>query len=274
MIASRFFKVLSLLGIMLFSLTTMAAPNAQKDKEVKALPELKVCAVPQLYNVLERLKLSSPISFETTIKTGSELYADLVNTDEHHCDVLLSSDERLPLKLANTGKLDANNMKAFAKVKLLLWSPNPRLISQGTAEKLFTTKRLQSIALAKAELTPVGFASNEVLRHHKLKARFLKDHTYRAINEYQVYAMVNEGHVEAGFVTTPLIFTLTRQLNGSYWVVPEDYYPTIQYYATIMDGDQVPFAKAQQFIEFLTTDPKTIHLLEALGFFALEEKDK
>lgn len=257
---------------MLLPLNTLAANQDKKDQE--ATPELKICAVPQLYTALEHLKGLSPVTFSANVQTSSDIYADLANSSEHTCDILLSSDERLPLKLANTGKLDAKNMQAFAKVKLLLWSPNPRLISQGTAEQLFTKKRLQSVALPKAELTPVGFAAHEVMRHHKLQARFLQDNTYRAVNEYQVYAMVNEGNVEAGFVSSPLIFTLTRQLNGSYWTVPEDYYPTIQYYATILNGDKVPFAKAQQFIQFLTTDKKAGDLLEALGFFALEAKDK
>lgn len=266
--AFHFFKVFSFLGLLILPLAISAADK--KAEEVK--PEITVCAVPQLYTALGRLQLSSPVKFEAKIYTSSDLYAELANSTEHTCDVLLSSDERLPLKLSNTGKLEAHRMQPFAKVKLLLWSPNPRLISQNTAEQLFTKKRLKSVALARAELTPVGFAANEVLRQPKLKAKFLRDHTYRGINEYQVYAMVNEGNVEAGFVTTPLVLTLTRQMNGSYWVVPEEYYPTIQYYATIMNGDEVPFDKAEQFINFIKTDKKAVDLLEALGFYPIEQK--
>lgn len=162
-------------------------------------------------------------------------------------------------------------MQPFAKVKLLLWSPNPRLINSTEGEKLFTQQKLKSIALAKGELTPVGYASEEVLKQPQLKASFLKDHTYRADNEYQVYSMVEEGNVEAGIVSTPLVLTLTRQMNGSYWEIPADYYPTIQYYATVMKGDNVPTDKAQQFIDYLKTDPQAGTLLEALGFYSLSK---
>lgn len=266
--AFHFFKVFVCLGLFLLPFTVSAADK--KAEEVK--PDITVCAVPQLYTALGHLQQTSPVKFAAKIYTSSDLYAELANSTEHTCDVLLSSDERLPLKLSNTGKLEAHLMQPFAKVKLLLWSPNPRLITQKSAEQLFTKKHLKSIALAKAELTPVGFASNEVLKQPKLNAKFLQDHTYRAINEYQVYAMVNEGNVEAGFVTTPLILTLTRQLNGSYWIVPEAYYPTIQYYATIMNGNEVPFDKAEQFINYLKTDKKAVDLLRALGFYPINAK--
>lgn len=267
-IASRLFKVLACVGIVMLPLTTTASAATDSNSAGNAL---KVCAVPQFYNALTRLQLSSPVKFEPTIATSSDLYAELVNTNEHKCDVLLSSDERLPLQLASTGKSDAGNMQAFAKVKLLLWSPNPRLINSLEGEKLFTEQKLKSIAVAKGELTPVGYASEQVLKQPELKANFLSDHTYRTDNEYQVYSMVQEGNVEAGFVTTPLVLTLTRQMNGSYWEVPENYYPTIQYYATIMKGDEVPTADAQKFIEFLKTDEKAAALLEALGFYPLSK---
>lgn len=274
MIASRLSKVLACLGIVMLPLTTLTSSTAQAATDQEAGKVLKVCAVPQLYNALTRLQLSSPIKFESNVATSSDLYADLVNSNEHKCDVLLSSDERLPLQLASTGKTDAGYMQPFAKVKLLLWSPNPRLINSTEGQKLFTEQKLKSIAVAKGELTPVGYASEQVLKQPELKASFLKDHTYRTDNEYQVYSMVQEGNVEAGFVTTPLVLTLTRQMNGSYWEVPEDFYPTIQYYATIMKGDAVPTADAQKFIEFLKTDEKAASLLEALGFYPLNPDSK
>lgn len=246
------------------SVTTFSAESTASNSNT-----LKVCAVPQMYNALTRLQRSSPVNFELEVATSSDLYATLVNSDEPKCDVLLSSDERLPMQLANTGKTDAASTQPFARVKLLLWSPNPRLINSLEGQKLFTERKLKSIALAKGELTPVGYASEEVLKRKELKADFLRDHTYRSDNEYQVYAMVSDGNVQAGLVTSPLIMTLTRQANGSYWVIPEEYYPTIQYYASIMQGDKVKREEAQKFIEFLKNDDKSGALLEALGFFRL-----
>lgn len=264
MFSSRVFKVVACLGMFMAPLSSYAASSDAADTNV-----LKVCAVPQLQNALARLQVTSPVKFEAVVATGSDLYAELANSPESKCDVLLSSDERLPLQLANIGKLDTANMQPFAKVKLLLWSPNPRLINSMDGEKIFTEKKIKSIALAKGELTPVGYASEEALKNSKLKANYLKDYTYRSDNEYQVYSMVNEGNVEAGLVSTPLVLTLTRQANGSYWEIPEDYYPTIQYYGSIMNGEKVNKEDAQKFLDFLKKDEKAGALLQALGFYKL-----
>lgn len=264
MAVSRLLKVLGCLGVLMSPISAFAADSAAADNKI-----LQVCAVPQMHNSLVRLQQTSPVKFDLHTATATELYAELSNSTEHKCDVVLSSEERLAIQLAGIGKTDKAHIQPFAKVKLLVWAANPRLIDSAEGAKIFIEQKIKSIALAKGELTPVGYASREVLKRPELKAKFLDDHTYRADNEYQVYSMVQEGHVDAGFVTSPLVMTLTRQANGSYWVIPEDYYPTIQYYASIMTDKDTKTEEAKQFVEFLKNDPKAGALLEALGLYKL-----
>lgn len=92
---------------------------------------LKICAVPQLYLALEHLHGVLPYDFESRYDTPStweeQLSASADTTKE--CDLLLSSDERLPITLIRAKKGLGSAMLPFTRAPLVLWSADPALFA-------------------------------------------------------------------------------------------------------------------------------------------------
>lgn len=92
---------------------------------------LKICAVPQLYLALEHLHGVLPYDFEARYNTPGtweeQLSASADTTQE--CDLLLSSDERLPITLIRAKKGLGSAMLPFTRAPLVLWSADPALLA-------------------------------------------------------------------------------------------------------------------------------------------------
>lgn len=92
---------------------------------------LKICAVPQLYLALEHLHGVLPYDFEARYNTPGtweeQLSASADTTQE--CDLLLSSDERLPITLIRAKKGLGSAMLPFTRAPLVLWSADPALFA-------------------------------------------------------------------------------------------------------------------------------------------------
>lgn len=93
--------------------------------------ELKVCAVPQLYLALEHLHGVLPHDFTARYDTPSALAERLMAAADTttECDLLLSSDERLPITLIRAKKGLGSAMLPFTRAPLVLWSADPALFA-------------------------------------------------------------------------------------------------------------------------------------------------
>lgn len=245
----------ALLGLM--SLTAFAA---------LAPAPLQVCAVPQLYHPLIKAQKSSPVAYEPIFAAPGELYAKISN-HEIKCDVLLSFDERMPVQLIRASLVEPVSLQPFTRAVLVLWSPDPALFARGVDP--IVNKRLKSLSAPDRALTPAGFAASEVLAAKAFPTDYLKDKIYRGSHEYQVLAMVEGGHVQAGFVTLPLLYDeLGNRRPGSYWQVPRGYHSDLLYYASIF-ADSTLQDQAKEFIGFLKDDAAVQEILSSYGFAPL-----
>lgn len=232
---------------------------------------IKVCAVPQLYNALNEIEKHSSTLFKTYYATSSDLYATLSNnkTNDTLCDIVLSSDEKLPIRLIRSQKADGSSLKPFAKVPLVLWSKDANLLKNNNGKQLINNGILKSIAIAKPDLSPVGYATQKVLSSPEIKINGLKDHVFRAEQEYQVYSMVSSGNVQVGIVSKPLVIGINNQNNGSYWEIPRSYYPDIQYYVVVMK-EATTKPHVAQLVNNLIHSPKTKDIFKKYGFYDLK----
>lgn len=251
---------------MLYALLTLSAlcpfvPSQAAASEGK----LQICAVTQLYDVLEDLKPLAPQAFESHVGTSEELYALIANGDLR-CDVLLSSDERLPVTLVRAAKADALTLKPFTRAELILWSPDKNFFKDPVAKLM--ERNLRSLAYPDARLTPVGFAAHELLTDRQFPGSYLKDRLYVASQEYAVQGMVEAGYVECGFITRPLITGPDKQPAGSYWLVPRGYYPDLLYYSIILE-DSAKRESALAFTAWLRQDVTVEDRLSERGFAPL-----
>ena len=247
------------------------APPEQAQTHNKVL---NVCAVPQLYSALQALSSKSRYPFMPRVATASEIYALLANTDNSKlpqlCDLVLSSDERLPISLVRSQKALASSLVPFARVPLVLWSANPTLLQGHDPRDLLRSGAITSIAVANPKLSPVGFASAQVLKEPLAVSgsRALREHLYRADHEYQVYSMVANANVDCGLISKPLLVASGAPIQGSYWEVPRRYHPDIQYYGVLL-SPSVANKLAQDFLRYLVEDEDVHRFFSDYGFYPL-----
>lgn len=235
---------------------------------------LNVCAVPQLYSALQALSTKSRYPFVPRVATATEIYALIANTDNSKlpllCDMVLSADERLPISLVRSQKALASSLVPFARVPLVLWSANPNLLQGHDPRDLLQSGAITSMAVANPQLTPVGFATAQVLKGPLAlsRTRSLREHLYRADHEYQVYSMVANANVDCGFISKPLLLSEGAALQGSYWEVPRRFHPDIQYYGVLL-SPSVANKLAQDFLRYLVEDEDVHRFLNDYGFAPL-----
>lgn len=249
-------KLLIFVFLSLFSANTFAFTFSNNDNVI-------VCANTQMYFALNNIKKIAPHKFDPFFATTSELYAMIANNTKK-CDILISSEEKIAIELIRSSRINAQSLQPFLRAPLILWSKNPFLFKNNSPLNIETSK-LKSIAIAKAELTPVGFATNQIVSSNKFKTNYLKDKIYRADHEYQVYSMVSSENVQAGFISKPLIIKNIKDNDGSYWIVPKSYHADILYYISI-HTNSVNKKEVISLYNYLYKNSKATQYFRAFGF--------
>lgn len=310
---------LAALGCALFSLTPANAAST----------EVKVCAVPQLYLALEHLHDVLPQPFVASYDTPGALYQRLNNAADttSECDLLLSSDERLPITLIRAHKGLGSAMLPFTRAPLVIWSQDESLFLGLSAQSAVTGAdpwdepvadpwdeapprgardpwdgaavqrnqdsmaflleealdapkhelaqalaqvNLTSMAYANPHLTPVGYASHQVLEAAKEVAAKLPAQLNEFEHEYVVYNQVRSGLSQCGLISKPLVVANEHQgaHKGSYLTLARRLHADIQYYVLLMEQSKNKVA-AQELMHALRDDPKVQSVLSQFGFAPL-----
>lgn len=224
--------------------------------------KVKICSVVQLYSTMTALQHVAPYKFDLVFDTPTDLYARIAN-NELQCDLLLSSDERLPITLIRGGKGQASGMVPFAIAPLILLAKDPNLFKYNL--NAISKKQLKSLALPDARLTPVGFATHQIVKTSAFPTEYLKSKIYRADQEYQILSLISNGYVQAGFVTLPLYKDLENPQDYSYWLIPRKYYPDIFYYVLLLKN-AVNNNNAINIMRYLVENPQVVKILKQYGF--------
>lgn len=232
-----------------------------------AASEVKICAAVQTYSVLESVKEHAPVKFSVSYGTAEDLEA-LLADPASKCELLISSDERLPIiQIRSDRAAPTVNSVPLARAPLILWSADPKLLDAKAAA--VTKKKLKSLALPRAELTPVGYATSLIVSKKSFPTNYLKNSIYRAEQEYQVYALVEGGNVQAGFLTKPLIMDENGHPRGSYWEIPREDYPDLYYYLTPLNAAEGKNDVAD-LAAYLKSSPEVAEDFEAAGFASID----
>jgi len=163
-------------------------------------------------------------------------------------EIFFAADERRPALLEKNGLAVSGTRFTYAQGRLVLWSPDARLItSEGD---VLTNGDFHKLAIANPRLAPYGFAAREVLQARGLWKK-LQSRLVRGENIGQAYQFVRTGNAQLGFIAAAQIFTDGKLPDtGSYWVPPQSLYtPVIQQALLIKDTP-----KAREFIRFIKSD--------------------
>ncbi len=193
------------------------------------------------------------------ISAGStgKLYAQIVNGAPY--DLFFAANAREPERLEREGLTVAGSRFTYALGRLVLWSPAIEDLGD-VGEGWLKAGQYRRLSLANPNTAPYGAAGVSVLQHLGInpgnRARLV-----RGENVSQAYQFVASGNVDAGFVA---LSQVTTEGTGSYWQVPESYYPPIRQQAVWLKRAEHR-QQAGAFLEWLRT-PQTTALIRRFGY--------
>lgn len=194
---------------------------------------------------------AAPMQKVTTLfqaETGHKAVLSLGSTGKFYAqihngapfDVLLAADAETPARLVQEGR--GSQRFTYAVGKLVLWSPQPKMIdAQG---RVLSTISPQRLSLANPKLAPYGVAAMEVLQATGMLTRW-GDHLVQGENIAQAYQFVVTGNAPLGFVALSQVWEDGRLREGSAWLVPAHLYTPIRQDAVLLRrGQDNPAAQA------------------------------
>lgn len=162
-------------------------------------------------------------------------------------DVFLSADSKRPEQLEVDGLIIDGSRFTYAIGRLVLWSPDSKLVD--TETKVLKQRKFRHIAIANHKLAPYGKAAYEVLTTLKLW-NTLKTITVRGENIAQTFQFVKSGSAELGFVALSQIKHFNKNMQGSVWNIPNSMYQPIKQQAVLLINSPA----ANSFIQFMQSN--------------------
>ena len=134
-------------------------------------------------------------------------------------EVLLSADQKNPIKLENEQLAVPGSRYTYAIGKLVLWSAKPDLVDD--KGDVLKTGGFEHIAIADPKTAPYGKAAMKVMEKlgmlDALKPKMVQGESIAQAKEF-----VSSGNAELGFVALSQVIKDGKIAEGSGWMVPQD----------------------------------------------------
>jgi molybdate transport system substrate-binding protein len=176
--------------------------------------------------------------------------------------ILLSTDQSTPKKLADEGLAVADSPFTYAIGKLVLFSTNAALVN---SEQALRDGRFDKIAIADPAIAPYGAAAVETMKalgvYDALAGKIV-----RGNNIAQTFQFIDTGNAELGFVALSQVIA---KPGGSRWIVTANLYTPIRQDAALLrNGAGSEAAKA--FLAFLK-GPEADAIIAKYGYATKQE---
>ncbi len=238
-----------------------------------ALALLLVSASGQLQAAEIRVAVAS--NFATTMTTIVKKFEQQTehkvvlifgSTGKHYAQIkhgapfaaFFAADARRPKLLEKQKAIIAGSRFTYAVGKLVLWSPTVGYIDK--AARVLHIGGFHHLAIANPKLAPYGKAAEEILREEGLWKQ-LKGRLVRGENIGQTFQFVHSGNAELGFVAYSQIKQPGRQIEGSFWKVPQALYTPIKQQAVLLKDTEA----ARMFLKFMRSD-EVLSILRDYGY--------
>ncbi len=214
-----------------------------------------------LREVAGRFERDTGNTVRLTFGSSGNLYAQITNGAPF--DVFLSADSDYPRRLVDSGKADGDSLVVYARGRIVLWVPRSSGLDINRGLSILLEPAVRKVALANPQHAPYGRAAVAALRHLGLydgvKGKFVLGE-----NVLQAMQFARSGSVDAGFVALSLALAPAAASEGRYWVVPQEFYPTIDQSAVVVSASARKKA-ALAFLEYLRK-PDVVDLMGRYGF--------
>jgi molybdate transport system substrate-binding protein len=188
-------------------------------------------------------------------RAGHTVRVSAASTGNHYAqikngapfDVFFSADAERPRLLEQEGAAIAGSRFRYAVGRVVLWSPVPGYVDE--QGRVLETGEFRRLAIANPDLAPYGAAARETLLARGLWERLWPRLAFGQ-DIGQAYAFVQTRNAELGFVALAQLKQSGKEIEGSYWLVPESFHRPIEQEAVLLRD--VPAARA--FLEFVQSD--------------------
>jgi molybdate transport system substrate-binding protein len=163
--------------------------------------------------------------------------------------------------MEKNGLAVAGSQFTYATGQLVLWSATPGLIDdQGLILQRDSASKL---ALANPKVAPYGMAAVEVLRKLNLDKQ-TRHRWVQGENIAQTYQFIATGNAELGFVALSQLKDKNHQVQGSFWIIPQNLYSPIRQDAVILTRGENNEA-IKQLMQFMQSN-KALTIIQAYGY--------
>jgi molybdate transport system substrate-binding protein len=232
----------------------------------KDAPELIVAAAADLSSALK--DVANGFERKTGTKVELSFGASGALTQQIHngapFDMFFSADMDFPRKLIAAGEADEPTLYQYAVGKVVLWVPaDSPLDVEHKGMDILLDPSVKKIAIANAQNAPYGRAAVAALKHADLYAKVI-DRLVVGENIAQTAQFVESGNAQAGFVALAHAMAPSMQGKGKFWVVPQDYYPTLAQ-GVVVVSRSAHKKEAQEFLDYIKSK-EAAEVLRKFGF--------
>lgn len=243
-------KVIPMLALLLTSFTSL---NAEEIRVAVASNFVGV-----IKEIANRFEKQSRHKIVLIVGSTGKHYAQIRNGAPF--DVFFAADEKRPALLEKNNIAIPSSRFTYAIGKLVLWSPDSKLIDN--EGEILKSNSFRYLSIANPKLAPYGKAAQQVLEKHDLWET-LKGKMVRGENINQAFQFIKTGNAELGFIAYSQIKQpgLSIPMEGSFWEIPSSLYEPIKQQAVLLKDNQA----AQRFLEFVKT-PEVLNVISDMGY--------
>ncbi len=198
---------------------------------------------------------------KVTMSQGAsgKFYAQIVNGAPF--DILLSADDETPTRLISEGKAVAGSQFTYAIGRLVLWSPDDKLVDSGGG--VLKTDKFKFIAIANAKVAPYGRAAVQTMQKLGVLTA-IEPKVVQGESISQTHQFVTSGNAQLGFVALSQVWEGGKLKSGSGWIVPEAMHEELRQDAVLLNPGKES-AAASALLAWLKSD-KARRIIERYGY--------
>jgi len=188
-----------------------------------------------------------------------KFYAQITNGAPF--EVFLSADDETPNELVKEGKAVSGTQFTYAIGRLVLWSPDEKLVDQGGG--VLKTDKFKFLSIANAKVAPYGRAAVQTMQKLGVLTS-IEPRVVQGESITQTHQFVTTGNAQLGFVALSQVWENGKFKSGSAWIVPEDMHEQLKQDIVLLNAGKDSKA-ALALVEYLKSD-KAKKIIDRYGY--------
>jgi molybdate transport system substrate-binding protein len=200
--------------------------------------------IPPFREIAEAFEKTTGHQVQTSAGSSGKFYAQIKNGAPF--EVFFSADDERPKRLEEEGFGVQGQRFTYAVGRLVLWSPDPKLVY---GEDTLRKGEFKHLAMANPKTAPYGAAAMQAMQKLGVWER-LQRRLVQGENLGQTSGFIESGNAELGFLALSQVMDAKLKGKGSRWDVPTSLHDPIRQDALLLTNGQRSVA-AKALMEFM-----------------------